>query len=581
MNNINDFVEDDGLADNSSPPLSCLQCGKGFYNSNDLESHALQHEMFPKFDIQMKKYHKCEHCTASFPFKKNLDQHIQVVHSHIQFPFSCNYCGKTFSKQIYLDNHARGHTEKMHKCNICTKSFVRISLLKRHLTSHAEERPHKCTECGKTFRDSFDLKRHYRLHTGEKPFTCDFCGKGFPQKISLMFHLKTHTGEMPYKCNVCTKSFRKLTSLRNHSQIHYDLSAENTEKILSCLDCGFTVDTIADFDAHIESTHNLSYMNSNCDKENTEELDLKPMLCIYCGECFQKNEELEKHIQSHMDSLSDTKTVEAKPAVIQDKPVKGIVASTSDDDSKLYTCQECGCSFKTKSSCNRHVQMVHQEFICEICESLFQNIKQFQDHLPIHSEYLKENFIKTNTVFTCSYCNSNFSCEKKYKLHLSTHDTSKMYQCEFCDTCFINFEHLQNHRSTHLTDKKAYQCHLCDKSFVRSSTLFNHLQQHANSFFYKCKTCAKSFSSLKERDNHTRIHRGEVPYKCIDCGLGFYSSYKFKEHKIIHSENNQLVCLDCDVGFATVKMFARHKKLHQMGSFCDDDWTDEEWYQTN
>lgn len=150
------------------PPLSCLQCGQGFHHAKELEKHSLEHEMFPKFEIQ-KKYHQCDHCSMSFPFKRYLDQHIQSIHPEIEFPFSCHYCGKTFAKQMYLENHARGHLEKMHKCHLCEKAFVRISLLKRHLTSHAEERPHKCSDCGKTFRDSFDLKRHYRLHTGEKP----------------------------------------------------------------------------------------------------------------------------------------------------------------------------------------------------------------------------------------------------------------------------------------------------------------------------------------------------------------------------------------------------------------------------
>lgn len=549
------------------------------------EEHAFSHDdKFSSFEMEGKKYHKCDHCAMAFPFKTYLDQHIQSIHPNIKLPFSCNLCGKSFAKQMYLENHARGHMEKLHKCKHCDKAFVRISLLKRHLTSHDHERPHKCKECGKTFRDSFDLKRHYRLHSGERPFICDFCGKGFPQKVSLMFHLKIHTGEMPYKCNVCTKAFRRPQNLKNHKQIHFALSEGNKNRSFSCMDCGMQISNVSEFEVHIETHH---YKNSGItNKENSDELnsddilkeqnsdiDTKPLLCVHCGACFNFFDDYEKHVLSHERKLQQDNSSKTE---FENRKLSS--TSGSEDDGKIYTCQECGCGFKTKSSCNRHIQMAHQEFICEICNKLFKNMKFFQDHLPLHSQYLKENLDKTNVYFSCPHCGQNFSTQDTLNKHVASHDPSNIHQCEFCDACFNNFESLQNHRSNHLTDRKVYQCDLCDKSFVRHFALFNHLQVHANKSYFKCQSCSKCFSSKEHLDQHSRIHRGEVPYKCIDCGIGFYTSYKFKEHRVVHSEKHDYLCLDCKIPFATKKLFDRHKKLHEMRNKIVDDWSDEEWY---
>lgn len=45
----------------------------------------------------------------------------------------CPYCGKKFSRPVYLNDHVRSHTgEKPFQCNICLKKFG----AKRNLTQH-------------------------------------------------------------------------------------------------------------------------------------------------------------------------------------------------------------------------------------------------------------------------------------------------------------------------------------------------------------------------------------------------------------------------------------------------------------
>ncbi|XP_040211357.1 mucin-5AC-like [Rana temporaria] len=160
----------------------------------------------------------CEDCGKIFTRNFTLLQH-RLIHTG-ERPYSCKVCRKTFRDSSYLIVHMRSHTkEKPYVCLECGKCFSQNSALHVHSRTHTHERPFKC-ECGKNFTDRSTYRHHQRIHTGEKPYACSYCGKKFTQQPHMKRHETIHTGERPFECLECGKRFSERTKLQKHERVH-------------------------------------------------------------------------------------------------------------------------------------------------------------------------------------------------------------------------------------------------------------------------------------------------------------------------------------------------------------------------
>jgi uncharacterized Zn-finger protein len=82
--------------------------------------------------------------------------------------------------------------------------------------THLGLKPFECNYCHKSFGRQIHLQLHLRTHTGERPYVCDICGRAFAQGGDMRRHKMTHTGERAYKCTVCCFSSNKRKTLRDH-----------------------------------------------------------------------------------------------------------------------------------------------------------------------------------------------------------------------------------------------------------------------------------------------------------------------------------------------------------------------------
>ena len=215
-------------------PFMCATCGKGFNNKYKMHAHEKKgthckdpsQTDVPKTSPSPKppKIYPCEHCQETFPFIKDLKQHIQQSHK-TTVPIVCIHCNLVFTSQKALVAHLKTvHNDCQSglkfSCTVCGKKFLKLSSLEDHAARHESVRHFACMYCPKRCAIQQDLDRHLRSHSGETQLSCRLCGREFVHRSTYLAHMRRHQGERPYHCRPCAKSFSCLNTLVKHQASH-------------------------------------------------------------------------------------------------------------------------------------------------------------------------------------------------------------------------------------------------------------------------------------------------------------------------------------------------------------------------
>lgn len=388
------------------------------------------------------------------------------------------------------------HTNEF-ECKLCFRLFNSESNLRIHESSHNKCKTFVCDICQKGFYTFYHLKNHMRKHDGCTPFKCDYCRKYFTTGTGLSIHMKKHIGGTLQHCNVCEQTFPAPYHLKKHMIKH------TKEK-------------------HYE--------------------------CPICKKRFSRQGSLHVHQRLHS------------------------------ADSPRYKCAVCPKRFHWQSNLKAH-QPTHYDGCarCDICKRKFNNTLELDMHAAFH---------RNDVRFQCVWCRKCYSSRHKLHYHIkNSHVKMPSFQCDQCDKSFKFSQQLKIHRIVH-TDEKP-RCYICNKTFLTKYNLQSHLTSHVSSKSFECDICGIKFTYKRNlyihlkrhvmaRENHPNdLHAALKERKkkmkklqCDTCGRDF--AYQKSLEKCDHKK---LVIVGKDVGKCmTNRKQKRIKSLSTENSLISDEY---------
>ena len=103
---------------------------------------------------------ECPKCFKTLGSKRNLEQHIAIVHEGLK-PFKCDLCGESFVTKRSQVKHVRIVHDRSFECPKCLKTFYSKRDMNIHVdTVHERKKPFKRDHCEKSFCSNLKHEKH-------------------------------------------------------------------------------------------------------------------------------------------------------------------------------------------------------------------------------------------------------------------------------------------------------------------------------------------------------------------------------------------------------------------------------------
>uniref|UniRef100_A0A3P9LP82 Zinc finger protein 574 n=1 Tax=Oryzias latipes TaxID=8090 RepID=A0A3P9LP82_ORYLA len=475
---------------NLSEPLhTCSTCGKTFMNTTRYLYHRRAHSF-----ASGEKAHNNDEAVATEPEENpqstkrlmspstsveggpaadsdntNLPPPAKLLQdwARTPLPHVCPYCGKKFTRRVFLRTHVYSHTgEKLFTCKVCTKSFTNSQSLLRHSMSHTGNKPFCCDVCGKNFSQSATLKRHQQIHSSLQPRR-----KRGRKPVRSPLEGAAHL----FACPNCPSRFSTEEQLNHHKLLH-------TSHPFPCPDCGEAFKRRKDLDLH-SLTHQ----------------DKQPATCPHCASQFINQSVLEIHLQRCPTTEEERNAGRGRG--------QGRGRSTGQIE-----CDLCGHRCMTQEGLDLH-RLSHTgqtPLKCPVrpCRRRFTSNSALEEHVLAHFQGTLSKS-KNRPRFRCEICHKEFAYKSTFNVHMRTHTDERPFECTTCGKRFRQLPHLQDHMRIH-SGARPFCCWICGKSFSVAARLTEHARTHSGEKPYPCPHCAAAFRSRPNLDKHLRLH-GELP----------------------------------------------------------------------
>uniref|UniRef100_A0A8C1GC11 Si:ch73-347e22.4 n=1 Tax=Cyprinus carpio TaxID=7962 RepID=A0A8C1GC11_CYPCA len=591
-------------------PYKCKICGKTFAQLSKLKSHRNIHKQDTSFP--------CPFCSRRFLQKDDLLCHFKV---HLQESKANSEPPMHVKSKINISSNMSSETPNNYGCLICKKSFANHVKLQNHMQAHEVEKPLTCTDCGKTFWKQSSLIAHEKTHWPVKPYACSICGKGFNKLKALKKHSQDHAGETPFSCFHCGRGFSALSALRMHQASKTCIARRNYEESNNIE--GFIVSQGVDGQVNTPVFFKCQICKQLFRKWCQYTLHLQthtsspPYICFSCGQCYEKDSEMNVHCEVCCQSSGEEKICNASLTEI----MQGVTHTYPLKWTSSQSLTSTGCQLDSQTTTSSEQLPQLPQLVDELpTQTRDRDLSKLPKTYPAHSPIkvpnaqspARSDVICTSPIsslecieitqslwkFKCSRCGQRFERYRTLSAHLQTHAPhcgqfferwsklwlhqqhhhlkSHCYSCTQCNLQFRFFSSFREHMIDHAR-QRPYACPLCPKTFIQEPSLHAHqCESHRLCKSLKCDVCSKTFSSLRNLIKHSLLHNGSTSHICLLCNLSFTNTRVLKEHLKTHTTYHGLAlpdipskpldfphkCKRCKASFSTGELLYAHLIRH-------------------
>ncbi|CAH2321043.1 oocyte zinc finger -like [Pelobates cultripes] len=216
------------------------------------------------------------------------------------------------------------------------------------------------------------------------------------------------------------------TGMDIYSKPEFVIHEENCrrEKPIVCCECGKNVSQLSSLKQRIRAGE-------------------KPFKCTECGKCFNRKQDLNRHLKFHSGEKPFSCTYCGKYFTLKHDLISHQRIHTGE---KPFKCKECGKCFSRTANlaAHRRIHTGEKPFSCTDCGKCFTLASQLASHKLIHTG---EN------PFKCTDCGKYFNLKYDLLRHQRIHTGEKPFSCSECGKCFTQAAHLSRHRKIHTAEK--------------------------------------------------------------------------------------------------------------------------------